>query len=116
MIVQAKNPRKERNNVMAKKESYLVEWTEDGKTRKIRVSMSDKQMVIEKGRGVRVNIDGQKVGIRKDRKVKGVELLKSFDPDGINLLPRQVPEETVILTHQSPRCVNIPTRNGWVRW
>ncbi len=101
---------------MAKKESFKVEWTDNGSGSEMRIKSGKEEMVIQKGRGIKVYVRGGKVAIRQGKKVKGVEFLKVFDHRGVNLLPRHVPEETLIFTHDSPRCVNIPTRNGWIRW
>ena len=101
---------------MATKESFRVEWTDSGPESGIKIKSGKEEMVIQKGRETRVYVRGGKVAIRQGRRVKGVELLKMFDHRGANLLPRHVPEETLIFTHNSPRCVNIPTRNGWIRW
>jgi hypothetical protein len=101
---------------MAEKESYSVEWTDDGKTREVKIGLRNRQMVIKKGRGVEINIGRQKVAIRKGRRIGDVELLKSLVLNRIDLLPGDGPEEIAIFTHNSPPCVNIPTRNGWVRW
>jgi hypothetical protein len=101
---------------MAAKERYGVEWTDDGTTKEVRIGLRNSEMVITKGRAVLVSVGRQKVAIRKGRSVKGVELLRSLVLNRMELLPGDVPEETVIFTHNSPPCVNIPTRNGWVRW
>ncbi len=101
---------------MANRESFRVEWTDDDATREVKIRLKKNEIVIQRGRGVKVYVSGGKVAARKGRRVKGVELLRTFDPGGLNLSPGQVPEETVIFTRSSPRCVNIPTRSGWVRW
>ncbi len=101
---------------MANNESFRVEWRDDGNAKEVKIRLRKNEMVIQRGRGIQVYIGGGKVAARKERRIKGVELLRTLDPDGLNLSPGQVPEETVIFTHNSPRCVNIPTRSGWVRW
>jgi hypothetical protein len=104
-----------------KKENYGVTWSKTGKKREIKVDLGSKKMVIqtdEDAEEVFVNVDGTQATIRtgtklKDIKIPGLVILPTFDFGNDQILAAgKFPADTAIFTHNSPVCVDIPTRRG----
>jgi hypothetical protein len=104
-----------------KKENYSVMWVKTGKKREVKVDLGSKRMVIqtdEDAEEVFINVEGAQTTIRrgtspKEIKIPGLTILPAFDFGNNQTLPAgKFPADTAIFTHNSPVCVDIPTRHG----
>lgn len=103
-----------------KKETYTVHWNKTGNGREVEVTVNNKRLKATDEPEVRVEIDGQLKGKFskkwKDQEFPDFILLEKTEIDGTILSPEQLLTKNCLLfTHNSPVCVDIPTRYGIIR-
>jgi hypothetical protein len=98
-------------------ETYTVNWKKVGTIREVEVTVKNKKLKVTDDEEVRVEIDGQLKGKfsgkQKKKKFPDFDLLKQTEIDGTTFSAEQLlPKNCLIFTHNSPVCVDIPTRYG----
>ena len=101
-------------------EIYTVCWKKTSTGREVEVTVSNKKLKAIDEREVRVEIDGQLKGKFKekwkDQDFPDFKLREQTEIDGTILSPEQLLTKNCLLfTHNSPVCVDIPTRYGIIR-
>lgn len=98
-------------------ETYTVRWkkTEDG--REVEITVNNKKLKVTDEPEVRVEIDGQLKGKfsvkQRKQRFPDFDLLEQTEIDGTTFSAAQLlPKNCLIFTHNSPVCVDIPTRYG----
>ena len=98
-------------------ETYAVHWKKAGDKREVEVTVNNKKLKVTDDEEVRVEIDGQlrrKFSVKqKKQKFPDFDLLEQTEIDGTTFSAAQLlPRNCLIFTHNSPVCVDIPTRYG----
>ena len=98
-------------------DTYTVRWKKTGAGREIEVTVNGIKLKVTDEPEVRVEIDNQlreKFNAKqRKQKFQDFELTESTEIDGIKLSPEQLLKKNALLfTHNSPVCVDIPTRYG----
>jgi hypothetical protein len=98
-------------------ETYTVRWKKTGDGREVEVTVNNKKLKVTDEREVRVEIDGQLRGKfsvkQKKQNFPDFDLLEQTEIAGTTFSATQLlPKNCLIFTHNSPVCVDIPTRHG----
>ena len=104
----------------SQEETYTVCWKKTSYGREVEVTVNNKKLKTIDEREVRVEIDDQIKGKFKEKwkkqEFQDFTLLEQTEIDGITLSAEQLlPKNCLIFTHNSPVCVDIPTRYGIIR-
>ena len=101
----------------AQEETYTVHWKKTAEGREVEIKVNNTRLKVTDEPEVKVEIDGQlkaKFSVKQQKqKFPDFELLEETVIEGTALTPAQLlPKNCLIFTHNSPVCVDIPTRYG----
>ena len=104
----------------SQEETYTVCWKKTSYGREVEVTRNNKKLKATDEQEVTVKIDGQLKGTFsekwKEKEFPDFTLLEQTEIDGTTLSAEQLlPKNCLIFTHNSPVCVDIPTRYGIIR-
>ena len=104
----------------SQEETYTVNWKKTRGGREVEVTRNNKKLKATDEQEVTVKIDGQLKGTFlekwKEKEFPDFTLLEQTEIDGTTLSAEQLlPKNCLIFTHNSPVCVDIPTRYGIIR-
>jgi hypothetical protein len=101
-------------------ETYTVQWKKTGGGREVEVTVNNKKLKVTDEPEVRVEIDGQlkrKFSVKqRKQKFADFDLIEETEIGGATFSAEHLlPKNCLIFTHNSPVCVDIPTRYGIIR-